>query len=123
MLLKIFVYKKKDLIIVIEISILEEVLKILEIFGYCCVLILDFLGNIFCGNIYKMYIYCYKVNGGDMMFFVIYFLKNVIKFIYLDIFFFKVFFMIKEFFYIVVFDSENYFYGILIYSILFNMFF
>lgn len=121
MLLKFVVIKKDNLIIVNEFCILEEVFFILEDLGYCCVLILDEFGKIFWGNIYKMYIYCYKVNGGDMSLFVIYLLKNVIKFIYVNILFFKVFFIIKELFYIVVLDENNYFYGILIYSILLNI--
>lgn len=121
MLLKTMVYKKRDLTTVKETATLAEALEILEDSGYRCVPILDENEKIFRGNIYKMHIYRHKANGGDMNLPVTHLLKNATKFIYVNSFFFKVFFTIKELPYIAVLNENNEFYGILTHSSLLNM--
>lgn len=52
-----------------------------------------------------MYIYKYVVNGGSFSDLVMSLIKNVMKYICVNVFFFEVFFIIKEFLYIVVLNE------------------
>lgn len=121
MLIKSLVYKKDYLTTVNEKATLAEALQILEDSGYRCVPILDDSGKLFRGNIYKMHIYRYKSQGGDMNLPVTYLLKNATKTIKVNSPFFQVFFNIKDLPYIAVLDEQDYFYGILTHSKLLGM--
>ena len=109
--------KSRDVLTTLsENATLKDALDIFDHSNFRAIPILDESGQLFRGAIYKLHIYHYIIEGGDLDVPVTSYMRNMTKFVRVEATFYEAFFTLKDLPFVSVLDKDNHFMGILTHS-------